>query len=66
LQRLDEPLADFLGKGARNSNALTVVIWGYTKRVILDEMDKLIDEGKMIRFVKWPYYIHFHPEGSEP
>lgn len=53
MQRLDEPhLVDFLGKGARNSNPLIDVSWGSTKRVNLDEKDKLIEKGKMIRFVE--------------
>ena len=38
--------------GANDSNALTVISWGSTKGAILDAMDKLIDEGKMIRFVQ--------------
>lgn len=53
MQRLDEPyLVDFLGNGARNSNALIDVSWGSTKRVNLVEMDKLIEKGKTIRFVE--------------
>ena len=38
--------------GAKDPNALIVISWGSTKGAILDAMDKLIEEGKMIRFVQ--------------
>lgn len=60
-RRLDEPyLVDFLGKVARDSNALTVVSWGSIKGVILDATNKLIKEGKMIRFVQL-HLLHLFP-----
>jgi 2-oxoglutarate/2-oxoacid ferredoxin oxidoreductase subunit alpha len=38
--------------GVRDSNAMTVISWGSTKGAILDAMDKLLQEGKMVRFVQ--------------
>lgn len=38
--------------GIDEPNALTVISWGSTKGAILDAMDRLIDEGKKIRFVQ--------------
>jgi 2-oxoglutarate ferredoxin oxidoreductase subunit alpha len=38
--------------GAKDPSALIVISWGSTKGAILDAMDKLIEEGKMIRFVQ--------------
>lgn len=38
--------------GVKDSKALTVISWGSTKGAILDAMDKLIEAGKMIRFVQ--------------
>jgi 2-oxoglutarate ferredoxin oxidoreductase subunit alpha len=38
--------------GVRDSNAMTVISWGSTKGGILDAMDKLLQEGKMVRFVQ--------------
>jgi 2-oxoglutarate ferredoxin oxidoreductase subunit alpha len=38
--------------GARVSNAMTVISWGSTKGAILDALDKLLQEGKMVRFVQ--------------
>src|ERR687898_166590 len=38
--------------GVEDPNAMTVISWGSTKGAILDAMDKLIEEGKMIRFVQ--------------
>ncbi|MGH9982367.1 MAG: 2-oxoacid:ferredoxin oxidoreductase subunit alpha [Nitrososphaeraceae archaeon] len=38
--------------GVNDSNVLTVISWGSTKGAILDAMDKLIEEGKRIRFVQ--------------
>lgn len=48
--------------GVEDSNALTVISWGSTKGAILDAMDKLIKEGKMIRFVQLRL---MHPFPSE-
>ncbi len=38
--------------GIDEPNSLTVISWGSTKGAILDAMDKLIEEGKKIRFVQ--------------
>jgi 2-oxoglutarate ferredoxin oxidoreductase subunit alpha len=38
--------------GARDSNAMTVISWGSTKGAILDAMDRLLQEGKRVRFVQ--------------
>jgi 2-oxoglutarate/2-oxoacid ferredoxin oxidoreductase subunit alpha len=38
--------------GVKDAHALTVISWGSTKGAILDAMNKLIDEGKKIRFVQ--------------
>lgn len=38
--------------GIEEPNSLTVISWGSTKGAILDAMDKLIEEGKKIRFVQ--------------
>jgi 2-oxoglutarate/2-oxoacid ferredoxin oxidoreductase subunit alpha len=38
--------------GAKDLDALTVISWGSTKGAILDAMDKLIEVGKMTRFVQ--------------
>jgi 2-oxoglutarate ferredoxin oxidoreductase subunit alpha len=38
--------------GVRDSNAMTVISWGSTKGAILDAMDRLLQEGKMVRFVQ--------------
>jgi 2-oxoglutarate/2-oxoacid ferredoxin oxidoreductase subunit alpha len=38
--------------GIDEPNSLTVISWGSTKGAILDAMDRLIDEGKKIRFVQ--------------
>lgn len=38
--------------GVKDSNTLTVISWGSTKGAILDAMNKLIEEGKMIKFVQ--------------
>jgi 2-oxoglutarate/2-oxoacid ferredoxin oxidoreductase subunit alpha len=38
--------------GVRDSNAMTVISWGSTKGAILDAMDKLLQEGRMVRFVQ--------------
>jgi 2-oxoglutarate/2-oxoacid ferredoxin oxidoreductase subunit alpha len=46
----DEDKATLYGIDAPNS--LTVISWGSTKGAILDAMDRLIDEGKKIRFVQ--------------
>jgi 2-oxoglutarate/2-oxoacid ferredoxin oxidoreductase subunit alpha len=48
--------------GAKDSKALTVISWGSTKGAILDAMDKLIEAGKMIRFVQLRL---LHPFPSE-
>ena len=48
--------------GVEDPNALTVISWGSTKGVILDAMDRLIEEGKMIRFVQLRL---LHPFPSE-
>jgi 2-oxoglutarate/2-oxoacid ferredoxin oxidoreductase subunit alpha len=38
--------------GVEDPNAMTVISWGSTKGAILDAMDKLLQEGKMVRFVQ--------------
>jgi 2-oxoglutarate ferredoxin oxidoreductase subunit alpha len=38
--------------GIDGPDSLTVISWGSTKGAILDAMDRLIDEGKRIRFVQ--------------
>ena len=38
--------------GIDEPDSLTVISWGSTKGAILDAMDKLIEEGKKIRFVQ--------------
>src|ERR671919_228411 len=38
--------------GIDEPDSMTVISWGSTKGAILDAMDKLIDEGKKIRFVQ--------------
>jgi 2-oxoglutarate/2-oxoacid ferredoxin oxidoreductase subunit alpha len=38
--------------GIDEPDSLTVISWGSTKGAILDAMDRLIDEGKKIRFVQ--------------
>ena len=38
--------------GVEDPNALTVISWGSTKGAILDAVDRLIEGGKMIRFVQ--------------
>jgi 2-oxoglutarate ferredoxin oxidoreductase subunit alpha len=38
--------------GIDEPNSLTIISWGSTKGAILDAMDKLIEEGKKIRFVQ--------------
>jgi 2-oxoglutarate/2-oxoacid ferredoxin oxidoreductase subunit alpha len=38
--------------GIDGPDSLTVISWGSTKGAILDAMDRLIDEGKKIRFVQ--------------
>ncbi len=38
--------------GTDEPDSLTVISWGSTKGAILDAMDRLIDEGKKIRFVQ--------------
>jgi 2-oxoglutarate ferredoxin oxidoreductase subunit alpha len=38
--------------GVEDQNAMTVISWGSTKGAILDAMDKLLQEGKMVRFVQ--------------
>jgi 2-oxoglutarate ferredoxin oxidoreductase subunit alpha len=38
--------------GIDEPNSLTVISWGSTKGAILDAMDRLIGEGKKIRFVQ--------------
>ena len=38
--------------GIDEPNSLTVISWGSTKGAILDAMDKLIEDGKKIRFVQ--------------
>ena len=48
--------------GFEDPNALTVISWGSTKGAILDAMDKLIEEGKMIRFIQLRL---LHPFPSE-
>ena len=48
--------------GIEDPNALTLISWGSTKGAILDAMDKLIEEGKMIRFVQLRL---LHPFPSE-
>jgi 2-oxoglutarate ferredoxin oxidoreductase subunit alpha len=48
--------------GVEDPNALTLISWGSTKGAILDAMDKLIEEGKMIRFVQLRL---LHPFPSE-
>jgi 2-oxoglutarate ferredoxin oxidoreductase subunit alpha len=48
--------------GAKDLNALTLISWGSTKGAILDAMDKLIEEGKTIRFVQLRL---LHPFPSE-
>lgn len=48
--------------GVRDSNAMTVISWGSTKGAILDAMDKLLQEGKMVRFVQLRL---LHPFPSE-
>jgi 2-oxoglutarate/2-oxoacid ferredoxin oxidoreductase subunit alpha len=48
--------------GARDPNVMTVISWGSTKGAILDVMDKLTEEGKMIRFVQLRL---LHPFPSE-
>lgn len=39
--------------GIDEPDSLTVISWGSTKGAILDAMDRLIDEGKKIRFVQF-------------
>jgi 2-oxoglutarate/2-oxoacid ferredoxin oxidoreductase subunit alpha len=48
--------------GVEDPNALTVISWGSTKGAILDAMDRLIEGGKMIRFVQLRL---LHPFPSE-
>src|SRR5918995_4162579 len=48
--------------GVEDPNAMTLISWGSTKGAILDAMDKLIEEGKMIRFVQLRL---LHPFPSE-
>ncbi|HZA42963.1 MAG TPA: 2-oxoacid:ferredoxin oxidoreductase subunit alpha [Nitrososphaeraceae archaeon] len=48
--------------GIQDPNALTVISWGSTKGAILDAMDKLIEEEKLIRFVQLRL---LHPFPSE-
>jgi 2-oxoglutarate ferredoxin oxidoreductase subunit alpha len=48
--------------GIKDPNALTVISWGFTKGAILDAMDKLIEEEKIIRFVQLRL---LHPFPSE-
>jgi 2-oxoglutarate/2-oxoacid ferredoxin oxidoreductase subunit alpha len=48
--------------GVEDSNAMTVISWGSTKGAILDAIDKLIEEGKMIRFIQLRL---LHPFPSE-
>jgi 2-oxoglutarate ferredoxin oxidoreductase subunit alpha len=48
--------------GIQDPNALTVISWGSTKGAILDAMDKLIEEEKIIRFVQLRL---LHPFPSE-
>jgi 2-oxoglutarate/2-oxoacid ferredoxin oxidoreductase subunit alpha len=48
--------------GARDPNVMTVISWGSTKGAILDVMDKLTEEEKMIRFVQLRL---LHPFPSE-
>jgi 2-oxoglutarate ferredoxin oxidoreductase subunit alpha len=48
--------------GIKDPNALTVISWGSTKGAILDAMDKLIEEEKLIRFVQLRL---LHPFPSE-
>jgi 2-oxoglutarate/2-oxoacid ferredoxin oxidoreductase subunit alpha len=38
--------------GVRDSKAMTVISWGSTKGAILDAMDRLLQEGKMVRFIQ--------------
>jgi 2-oxoglutarate ferredoxin oxidoreductase subunit alpha len=38
--------------GVEDPSAMTVISWGSTKGAILDAMDKLLEEGKMIRFIQ--------------
>jgi 2-oxoglutarate ferredoxin oxidoreductase subunit alpha len=38
--------------GIDEPNSLTVISWGSTKGAILDAMDRLLNEGKKIRFVQ--------------
>jgi 2-oxoglutarate/2-oxoacid ferredoxin oxidoreductase subunit alpha len=38
--------------GIDEPDSLTVISWGSTKGAILDAMDRLIEEGKKIRFVQ--------------
>ncbi|HZD36409.1 MAG TPA: 2-oxoacid:acceptor oxidoreductase subunit alpha, partial [Nitrososphaeraceae archaeon] len=38
--------------GVEDPSAMTVISWGSTKGAILDAMDKLLEEGKMIRFLQ--------------
>lgn len=51
LEEIDEEDKAIL-YGVKDSKALTVISWGSTKGAILDAMDKLIEAGKMIRFVQ--------------
>ena len=48
--------------GVEDPNALTVISWGSTKGAILDAVDRLIEGGKMIRFVQLRL---LHPFPSE-
>ena len=38
--------------GVGDPNAITVISWGSTKAAILDAMDNLPEQGKMIRFIQ--------------
>jgi 2-oxoglutarate/2-oxoacid ferredoxin oxidoreductase subunit alpha len=49
--------------GVKGLNALTVISCGSTKGAILDAMDKLIEEGKVIRFVQLRLLNPFPSEG---